>query len=111
MMQLTVQDAGSLAVLTLEGELGRRHADELKTYFRRSLDRASRLIVSCEKVTGVDVACLQALCLAHRSFTLLQKSLTVAGARPGIFSNAVRTSGKDRCGHCPLEHGQDCRWR
>lgn len=111
MMQLTIQDAGSLAVLTLQGKLGRRHVDELKACLRRSLDRANRLIVSCEKVTGVDVACLQALCLAHRSFTLLQKSLTVAGAQPYIFSNAVRTSGQARCVHCPLDHGQNCRWR
>jgi hypothetical protein len=48
-----MQEAGSLAVLTLEGELGRRHVDELKDCLRRSLDRANRLIVSCEKVTGV----------------------------------------------------------
>ncbi len=111
MMQLTVQDAGSLAVLTLQGELGQRHVDELKACLRRSLECASRLIVSCEKITGVDVACLQAICLAHRSFALLQKSLTVAGARPGVFSNAVRTSGQARCVRCPLDHGQDCRWR
>jgi len=92
MMQLTVKDAGAFAVLTLQGELHAGHAGELKDCLRRLLGYVGRLIVNCEKVTGVDAACLRILCSAYRVSQNLQKEFSVAGHSPELFREAVKTS-------------------
>ncbi len=110
MLQLAVQDAGHLAVLTLRGELKQNHADELKAHLRRSLDYVGRIVVNCEKVTGVDLACLQVLCSAYRFSQALHKEFSFVGHRPELFLQAVRRSGYEHCVGCGLECDNGCLW-
>ncbi len=103
-MQLTVH-ADSLAVLFLQGELARGHADELRSCLHRSLDRVDRLIVSCEQLTCIDDACLKILCSAYRMSLALHKEFTLAGHPPGRH-----ISGREHCDGCRLKNSQGCIW-
>ncbi len=110
MLQLAVQDAGRLAVLTLKGDLKRDQADELKAHLRRSLDYVGRIIINCEKVTGVDTICLHILCSAYRLSQTLHKEFSLAGHRPEIFRQAVKVSEYSHCVGCGLECDHGCIW-
>jgi len=109
-MQLSVKDAGSLAVLTLRGELKDSHADELKTCLRRVLDYVNRLIVNCEGVTRVDASCLNILCSAYRMSQLMRKGFVLAGHQPRLFMQAVKATEYVHCVGCGLESDKGCIW-
>lgn len=109
-MHLDVRNSGTLSVLTLPGDLNRRHAETLRIYLRRSLDQAGRLIVDCEQVSTVDPDCLSILCAAYRISRVLQKDFVVAGQRPGPFLKAVKEVDRARCRACDLETGDACLW-
>ncbi len=75
------EQSGVIGLLTYDGELTVQHTRELKSALMRALDRVDHLIFNLEKVTAVDTACLQLICLAQRISRRLNKRLTITGLR------------------------------
>ncbi len=109
-MHLTVKESGSLGVLTLDGELTQKRADELKICLKQGLDYVGRLVVDCKNVTAVDPVCLQIICSAYRQSQKLQKDFALAGHRYDLFLSAARASEYVHCVGCGLESTQGCLW-
>ncbi len=109
-MHLDVTNAGAVSVLKLPANLSRSHAEMLKTYLRRSLDCAGRLIVDCEQVAFVDPDCLRILCSAYRLSKTMHKDFVVAGQHPGLFLRVAKEADYVHCMGCGLETDSGCLW-
>ncbi|MCL4490623.1 MAG: STAS domain-containing protein [Nitrospirae bacterium] len=79
------EQSGAIGLLTYDGELTVQHTRELKSALMRALDRVDHLIFNLEKVTAMDIACFQLLCMAQRISRRLNKRLTVIGFRQKSF--------------------------
>jgi anti-anti-sigma factor len=79
------EQSGAIGLLTYDGELTIHHTRELKSALMRALDRVDHLIFNLEKVTAMDTACFQLLCMAQRISGGLNKRLTIIGFRQKSF--------------------------
>jgi anti-anti-sigma regulatory factor len=110
MIHLTVQNSGTLGVLTLKGSLSEPQAGELRTHLARGIDRVSRLIVNCEQVTSLDMACLKLLCTAYRVSHVLKKEFALAGDRTALFRRATGADASAYCSGNVHECKTGCLW-
>lgn len=95
----------------LTGELTVGHASELKALLRKALQGSSgRIQIKFEDVTAVDLSCLQLLCSAHRTASVMNSRLRLAGERPALFCQTMRAAGFTRQRGCGLTPNTDCLW-
>jgi len=93
MIDLKIDEGGSLGVLTLEGEITITEAGELKKALLEGLNRAKQLLVEIENITALDLTCLQLLCSAERSYPEKEKVITFSGKIPEAFRNTAEKAG------------------
>jgi len=96
-------------VLNLEGELTIQCGRELKETLINSLNSSEQVILNMEKVTEIDISCLQLLCSAHRTSIKLNKHLAIAG-NTDLFSESVDRCGYSRHKGCSLGENGACLW-
>ena len=95
--------------LALKGEMTIQHAASLKTMLLKAAEDGG-LALDCSSVTEIDVAGLQLLCSAHRTFTKWGKGFSLAGEKPAPFKQTVRESGYAREKGCSLDRDGSCVW-
>ena len=95
-MPLTLELAGTQAVIILEDALTLRHADEIRQVLMKALVDADEIAITFRNVTDVDLSCLQLLCSAHRSAVRFNKRLKFAGSAPPLFRRSMEAAGYPR---------------
>ena len=110
MIHLTVRNSGTLGILTLRGNLSGLHAVDLREHLLRGLDRASRVIVNCEQVTSIDMACLKLLCTAYRLSCTLKKGFALAGDSTHLFQLAGGPAAYVECARNDQRCAKGCLW-
>lgn len=109
-MNFEIGNAGEFGVLELEGELTVSRADELRLALLRSFSCSDHIVLNLEKVTAVDLSCLQLLCSAHRTSLAVNKRITIASNRPEIFRRLIHAAGYSRHKGCVLDGDKGCLW-
>jgi anti-anti-sigma regulatory factor len=94
----------------LEGSLTVDRAEELRLVLIKAIIDAGQVELTFGSVTGVDVACLQLLCSAHRSALRLQKRFVLSDKWPEPFKQAVIDAGYARLTGCRLDKDHSCIW-
>lgn len=102
--------ANDVEVLTLGGDLTIAQATGLKQLLHGAVDHYQQVEIRFEDVTAVDLSCLQLLCSAHRTASALDKRLTLEGARPAVFRQAMQKAGLMRQKGCVLSPNTTCLW-
>jgi anti-anti-sigma regulatory factor len=97
-------------ILRLEGELTIQHAGQIKEKLLRVFPETDGLSLDLEGVTKADVACLQVLCAAHRTFLASNKELKTIGRVAEPFERAVNESGYRRTMGCHANPERNCLW-
>lgn len=92
MIQFGFEQSGSIGLLYFDGALTKQYSSEMKTALMRALHRVDHLIFNLEKVTAIDAACFQVLCMAQRISASLNKRLTVTGFRQKSFKRLFEES-------------------
>ncbi len=110
MIQLIVQDSGTLGILTLRGNISRIHSGELRTQLIRGINRVNRLIVNCEQVASLDFSCLKLLCTAYRVSHIMNKGFILAGDRAALLRKAAGAAGRTGCDEAERQCGTRCLW-
>lgn len=109
-MKFTYDPSGDVGILALNGKLTVDRAAELKKFLMKSMENANHVIIQIEKVTEVDISCLQLLCSAHRTFLNLNKNLVLNRPGNGIFTDTVKAAGYSRLKACNLSPDKSCFW-
>jgi anti-anti-sigma regulatory factor len=108
-MDLQREISGS-ETLRLEGELTIQHAGQLKEKLLQAFAETEALSLDLEGATEVDIACLQLLCSAHKTFLAANKELKTIGTIATPFQRAVDDSGYRRKTGCHSDPERDCLW-
>ena len=92
MLTFKVEQPGVVGVLSAEGELTIQHASEMRTALLNALESVGHVRLNFEKVTEIDLSCLQLLCSAHLTSTRTHKQLTLYSCSEP-FKQVVREAG------------------
>lgn len=87
-----VEKEGAVGILTLEGDQTIQYSNELRTALLKSFDSVHHVVLDVERVTSLDLSCLQLICSAHKTAAGMKKRLTVTG-NPEIFKKAMEEAG------------------
>ena len=101
---------GNRAVMTISGGVTIQNISEFKDRLLRLQDESDDLAINLEGVREADVACLQMICCAHRTWHQMNKRLTIAGSIPEEFARILAESGYRRKGGCKLYSNHPCLW-
>ncbi len=96
-------------ILCLSGELVVENGPWLISVLMGSLETSAGIEIDLSSVTGVDVACLQVLCAAHKSCILSKKEFSLTKLSEP-FTEGVRQSGYSNHSRCVLGRGRQCLW-
>ncbi len=96
--------------LRLEGELNIQEAGRLKEALMKALAETNELSLDLGTMTGIDVACMQVLCSAHKTFLGAGKDLTIIGQPAASFEKVVDESGFRRKTGCHADPNRNCLW-
>ena len=95
MGQFQLEDSAKGKILRAEGSLTIEHACSLKEILMEALERTDHLDIDIQKITSVDLACLQVLCAAHKTFAEAHKHMGIQDP-PEIFKKFLITAAIDR---------------
>ncbi len=109
-MRSTFERSGSRGVLTFDGELTLKHANEIRTAFIKALIDGDQVEIDLGNATEADLSCLQLLCSAHRTSLKLNKRLNFIGSLPRHFREAAEAAGYSRSSGCTKDCEQSCLW-
>ncbi|MEW6068763.1 MAG: STAS domain-containing protein [Nitrospirota bacterium] len=99
-MKFKVDNSKERRLLTVEGMLTAQHAPEFKAILIEALKEANSIELNLEKVTEVDIACLQLICAAHKTSVKIKKSLNILENCSDIFKRGVKAAGYARKRGC-----------
>ena len=103
-------DCSDNGVMRLEGELTIQYAGRLKETLMTAFSELKELSLNLEGVTGIDIACMQVLCSAHKTFSAANKSFAVHGRVAPSFKQSVQDSGYARMSGCQADLQRTCLW-
>lgn len=98
------------ALVSLDGELTVARAAEIRDSLVRAIDSADSIEINLDKVTGMDLSCLQLLCSAHRTAAGKGKVLAINDQSSPAFLEARRNAGFIYSKQCRYVSTNDCFW-
>jgi len=109
-MECNIEQSEDKTVVTLEGDLTIVHAARLKKVLQEAIDNARHVEMKIENVTDMDLSCLQLLCSAHRTSKSMDRSISIAGSRPGILKEVIKEAGFPHEKGCRHDPKDGCLW-
>jgi ABC-type transporter Mla MlaB component len=110
-MSIKLKRTAKKGLILCDGELTLDHAEELRSVLIKALIDVDRVELDMEKVTRVDLSCLQLLCSAHRSAERMNKLLALRHGRPDELNRVAGEAGYLRRAGCRLDSDKTCLWR
>ena len=110
MIECTVEQSDEKKILTLEGDLTIIHVAELKKILQDAIDNSNHIELNLDKVTDVDLSCLQLFCSAHRTSLNLKKTISIGSNHPDVFREAIRDAGFPLNKGCERDPDGSCLW-
>jgi anti-anti-sigma regulatory factor len=109
-MKYTIKKRGKVRVLSFDGPLTLNDAKKIREALLKSLENTDDLRVDLNKVTKVDLSCLQLFCSAHRTVVKSRKHLKVSHPLPKVFETLAREAGFIRHMGCEWNSEDGCLW-
>jgi anti-anti-sigma regulatory factor len=106
----TIHLAGNRATMTICGNVTIQNISEFKQNLLQMQDMADDIAIDLEGIRETDVACLQMLCAAHRTWLQMNKRLSITGPIPKEFQKVLSDSGFRVEGGCRLYSNHPCLW-
>lgn len=98
-------------VLAFTGDLTVSRAADLKEELLQAFTASDHIEVNLDKVTRMDLACLQLICSAHKTAIKDEKDWTIKSPDNAVFIGAGRESGFGYYAKCPYYPSHDCYWK
>lgn len=109
-MTFKITKKGNKRVITFEGDLTLQNAEKMKKALLKSLETAGQVTLKLDRVTSLDLSCLQLLCSAHRTAVRKNRPITLSISCPELFQRFVREAGFIRHIGCEMDHKKSCLW-
>ena len=104
MATMHMEDKDNTSILKVEGPLSIQDASALRDCLLKALGSAEGIVIDLSGAEAIDLACLQVLCSAHKTYALAHKGIRMAGGLPegvvrSLFAIALTAEGCDRVPH------------
>jgi anti-anti-sigma regulatory factor len=108
-MNFKVSDSKKEGRLTIGGALTIQRSAELKEILLKAMTEVDSITIQFDRVTDVDLSCMQMLCAAHKTSMRIQKKLRIDENQTDILQKAFKDAGfsqlmkcknTDDSGHC-----------
>jgi len=109
-MNMQYEKNGSIAFLSIGGEMTIEHAGDLRDSLLTALSDADQMVLDVRDVSSCDLSVLQVFCAAHRSAVSLGKQIAIAQSDDKAFRRAVAAAGYWRHVGCPVDADHSCLW-
>jgi len=104
-----IEDSPKGRVIVVNGNLTIEHACPLKDVLLEALESSKMVNLDLHRVSSVDMACLQVLCAANKTYLKTEKHLSIKGELPDIFIKTLRDVSIDPS-TCNSEFQGKCLW-
>ncbi|MFA5073267.1 MAG: STAS domain-containing protein [Nitrospirota bacterium] len=98
-------------ILTLSGTMTVCDAENLKATLLKALKTADQIVLDCNKLEEVDLACIQVFCSAHRTALMQEKHLGFQNELPNAFGKSAEEVGFIRSIGCSFDREHTCLWK
>lgn len=109
MCHIVLEGNGIGKVLRLAGRLGIEHANELKNALVEALESGQGLELNVSAVEFADLACVQVLCAAHRSFVNAKRHIALGGSIPDGLGRSLKDMAIE-ASVCEPCYTSECLW-
>lgn len=110
-MTFTKDDSKNEGLLNADGELTIQQAADFKDTLTKAISEVDRLEINFDKVTEVDITCLQILCSAHKTCVKVNKELSITGRQSEVLKEAIKYAGYERHKCCKVARDKNqCPW-
>jgi len=109
MCHIVLEGNGIGKVLRLAGRLGIENASELKGALVEAFQSGQGLDLDVSAVESADLACVQVLCAAHRSFTNAKRHIALGSSIPDGLGRSLKDMAIEAsvCDPC---YTPECLW-
>lgn len=110
MKTFMIQIVEGKATMAICGSVTIQNISEFKENLLRIQDMSDDIAIDLEGLREADVACMQMLCAAHRTWLQMNKRLSIAGPIPKAFAKFLEDFGYRTEGGCRLYRNHPCLW-
>ncbi len=110
MMDLKIEQEGSMKTLIVSGDMTVQNVKELKGVLIESLDDTDHIVMDLNGVVEVDLSCLQLLCSAHKTLAEMNKKITLGNNCTEQIRETVKSAGFLKHMGCGSECDENCLW-
>ena len=110
-LQLQVDVGENVRTIRAEGELSITTAGALKTALVEGLRTEARTVLDASSITSVDLAGLQLVCSAHRTYRARDAALEFSTVSEVVRKTAVAAGFEVTHSSCPYRQAGECLWR
>ena len=110
-MSVDIQMENGLTTLNCQGELTIVQIADFKKTITDIMQGSKEVIVDMQKITDMDISCLQLLCSANRTFEQNNIKLTRMGMLTDIMRQTLLDAGYDLGDGCPEAPCENCFWK
>jgi anti-anti-sigma regulatory factor len=107
--KIILEDKETNKVLRAAGPLSIQDASALRDALLNAFDTTERLLIDLTGSESMDLACIQTLCSAHKTFIQANKGIDITGGLPEGIAASLSGAGvtPENCDITP--HGR-CMW-
>lgn len=109
MAKIQCEDTGNVRVIKAAGVLNIQDASTLKDFLLDSCSTVGDLLLDLSEVESMDVACLQVICSAHKTFQRYQKAIGTTGGISRGMTESLASMGLTP-GFCDMGSHGACLW-
>jgi len=110
MIDFKFEQSGKVGMLTINDDLTVQKEDELREALMMSMAFADHVVINIEKVTEVDMTCLQFLCSAYLTSLRSNKVLSMVSPVPDVYKRAIQYAGYCKHTGCMNQSEKSCLW-
>ncbi len=104
MEQFRLEDSAQGKILHIEGSLTIEQAGSLKDMLLKVLETEDDVSIDLKKAAPVDLACVQVLCAAHKTFLKAHKRMSIQEGLPATFRKNLSDIALDQSTQAMVFH-------
>ena len=105
MARIHREDTGNAGIIHIQGNLSIHDSSTLREHLLEAFSLQKGVIVDLKEALTIDVACMQVLCSAHKTFTKAGQDISITGELPAGLIDSLKSMAlsPETCGREP--HG------
>ena len=98
----------SSSAVSIEGEFTLPRIREIRDTLLKAIDREEEVRLDLTRISRFDISALQLFCSIHKTLDMRNRTLTISGKPPALFSTLLERAGYHKHAVCPTNLKGPC---